>query len=215
MGSCNSGGKGGGFTGRNSTVNPANIVNPTSLISEREGKQIEVDEVLQTSKDILEDFGYVSDDMEIASFKGKDAGTLACFGGDQLIVNRAYFDKARMESAYADCVKEGFHPSQGNKTALQAVVAHELGHGLTDVVGAKMGAKGDSATAILNEAKKSIGYKGAIGNMASKISGYAQYNPREAIAEAFSDVYCNGTKARRESQAIVNVMKKYTKSGGN
>ena len=206
---------GGGFIGKNSTVNPANIVNPTSLISAREGKQTEVDEVLQTSKDILEDFGYVANDMEIASFKGKDASTLACFGGDNLIVNRAYFNKARMESAYADCVKSGFHPSQGNKTALQAVTAHELGHGLTDVVGKKMGAKGDSATAILNEAKKSIGYKGSIGNMASKISGYAQYNPRETIAEAFSDVYCNGTKAHRESQAIVNVMKKYTKSGGN
>jgi hypothetical protein len=48
--------------------------------------------------------------------------------------------------------------------------------------------------------------------MASKISGYAKENARECIAEAFADVYCNGGRAKKESQSIVDVMNKYLKS---
>ena len=47
--------------------------------------------------------------------------------------------------------------------------------------------------------------------MASKISGYAKTNPAETVAEAFCDVYCNGSKARKESKAIVNVIDGYLK----
>lgn len=214
MGSCNSGGKGGsGWTGGNSTLNPADIESTTSLVSAREGQQQEVDEVLQTFKDIKEEYGYIINDIEIATLKGEGATTMAYYDGSNIAVNKSYFDKGKMESAYAGCVESGFHPSQGNKTALQAVASHELGHALTDAVGAKMGAiKGDTANAILKEAKKQGKFKGTVADMAGKISGYAKYNPRECIAEAFADVYCNGKKATKESQAIVNVMNKYLKS---
>ena len=40
--------------------------------------------------------------------------------------------------------------------------------------------------------------------MRSKISGYGRKNNAEAIAEAFCDVYCNGSKATKESKAIVD-----------
>lgn len=206
---------GNGFTGGGSGLNPANIVSTTSLISERERQQTEVDETMQVFKDINDEYGYVIDDVQLATLKGADgATTMAYYDGSNIAINKTYFDKAKMENSYADCVKSGFHPSQGNKTALQAVTSHELGHALTDAVGAKMGAvKGDTATAILKEAKASIGHKGNLGSMAGKISGYAKYNAREAIAEAFADVYCNGKKAHKESQAIVNVMDKYLKGG--
>lgn len=213
MGSCNSGGKGGdGFTGGNSTLNPADIVSTTSLVSAREGNQQEVDEVLQTFRDVAEEYGYIIDDIKLATLQGEGATTMAYYDGSNIAVNQSYFNKARMESAYARCVEEGFHPSQGNKTALQAVASHELGHALTDAVGKKMtGVKGDTATAILKEAKSQIKFKGNLGEMAGKISGYAKFNARETIAEAFSDVYCNGKKANRESVAIVNVINKYLK----
>ena len=97
---------------------------------------------------------------------------------------------------------------------MQAVASHEIGHALTDKVIAKMGSrlgKQDGAEAILKEAQKQAGHKGKLADMAGKISGYAKTNPREAIAEAFADVYCNGKKAHKESQAIVNVMNKYLK----
>ena len=212
MGSCNSGGKGSSWTGGNSTLNPADIVSTTSLVSARELNQQEVDEVLQTFKDIKDEYGYIIDDIQIATLKGDGASTMAYYDGSNIAINQAYFNKAQMEGAYARCVEQGFHPSQGNKTALQAVASHELGHALTDAVGAKMGAiKGDTANAILKEAQKQGKFKGTLADMAGKISGYAKYNPRECIAEAFADVYCNGKKANKESQAIVNVMNKYLK----
>ncbi len=204
---------GSGWTGGNSTLNPADIVSTTSLISAREGKQQEVDETLQTFKDVYDEYGYIiGNDIEIATLKGGGASTMAYYDGSNIAINSSYFDKAKMEGAYAKCVESGFHPSQGKKTALQAVASHELGHALTDAVGAKMGAvKGDTATAILREAKKQGKFKGTVADMAGKISGYAKFNPRECIAEAFSDVYCNGKKATKESQAIVNVMNNYLK----
>lgn len=204
---------GSGWTGGNSTLNPADIVSTTSLISEREGHTQEVDETLQTFKDIADEYGYIIDDIQLAVLKGDGASTMAYYDGSNIAINASYFDKVKMEKAYAQCVADGFHPPQGTKTALQAVASHELGHALTDAVGARMGTiKGDTASAILKEAKKQGKFSGTVADMAGRISGYAQFNPRECIAEAFSDVYCNGGKARKESQAIVSVMNKYLKS---
>lgn len=213
MGSCNSGGKGSSSWsgGGSATVNPMDV---TSLISAREGQQTEVDETLQTFKDITDEYGYIVDDLQLVTLVGDDNKALAYYDGSNIAFNKSYFDKAKMESVYADCVKAGFHPSQGNKTALQAVASHEIGHALTDVAISKMGSslgKQKGAEAILNEAIKNTRHKDVV-KMASKISGYAKHSPREAIAEAFADVYCNGKKARKESQAIVNVMNKYIKS---
>lgn len=214
MGSCNSGGKGGSdWVGGGGSIDSANIIDTTSLISARERNQVEVDEMLQTSKDILEEYGFVAYDFQLATITGSDANTMAYYDGTNIAFNKAYFNKAKMEGAYESCVKSGFHPSQGNKTAIQAVASHELGHALTDVVGSRMrGVKGDTANAILKEAQKQGKFKGTLADMAGKISGYAKYNPRECIAEAFADVYCNGSKAHKESQAIVGVMNKYLKN---
>ena len=191
-----------------------NILETTSLVSAREGKQQEVDETLQTFKDMHDEYGYVAEDLQLAKLDSADAGTLAYYDGSNVAFNESYFNKQLMEGAYANDVKNGFHPSQGNKTALQAVASHELGHALTDKAIAKMGSKygrQDGAEAILREAQKQVGHKGKLADMASKISGYAKESARECIAEAFADVYCNGKKATNESQAIVNTMNKYLK----
>lgn len=191
------------------------ILDTTSLISAREGKRLEVDETLQTFKDMHDEYGYAVDDLQLATLGAQDAGTMAYYDGANIAFNKQYFNKQLMEGAYANDVKSGFHPSQGNKTALQAVASHEIGHALTDKAIAKMGGKlgkQDGATAILKEAQKQAGHKGKLADMASKISGYAKHSPREAIAEAFADVYCNGKKATKESQSIVSVMNKYLKN---
>lgn len=191
----------------------ADIISTTSLVSAREGNQTEVDEVLGTFKDMNDEYGYIADDLHLATMGAKDASVLAYYDGSNVAFNQAFFDKAKMESVYAKCVESGFHPSQGNKTALQAVASHEIGHALTDATIAKMGkslGKKDGAEAILDEARKGTGHKGNPA-MASKISGYAKTSARECIAEAVADVYCNGKKAHKESQAIVNVMNKYLK----
>ena len=194
--------------GSGAGANPANIKNVGDMLSTRETKTAEVDAVLTVSRDMNEQFG-TDVDFILADITGKDSNTMAFYSGNQLGWNRRYFDTKAQEKAYDDCVKSGFHPSRGNKTAMEAVAAHEFGHAVNDKAAAKMGLSFDNAAKrIINEAKKSTSHsRGA--DMAAKISRYALESQAEAIAEAFADVYCNGKRAKSESHAIVNTTKKY------
>ena len=190
-------GKGGG-------VSANDIVSVESLVSKREGMRSEVDAVLSVSRDIYSSFGLEVEDIHIATMKGKGKMVMGYYDGSNIAINKSYFNNKNMENAYSACVKSGFHPSQGKKTALQAVTAHELGHALTDkIVNEK---KMDEKT-IISKASKMTGHGQDHISFASKISGYAKVSNSECIAEAFADVYCNGSKAKKESKAIVDIMK--------
>ena len=191
-----------------------NIISTTSLIS-KEGKPAEINSVLGVLKDVDSQYGTDSQlsDGQLAKLGKKDQGVMAYYDSQgNLAVNEKYFDTKIMNDAYDKCVSSGFHPPRGNKSGLEAVAAHEMGHKLTDAAGVKAGAgswKIDStADKIVNEAASSLGYKNTK-SFVSKISGYAKHNNAEAVAEAFADVYCNGTKARKESRAIVKSLNKY------
>jgi hypothetical protein len=209
-----SGGEGGGNTGGN-----IEVANTTSLVSMRNGDDEEAralaDETLAVFKEVNDEYGTQVADILIAEL-GKGSHTMAYYdAGDNIAINQKYFNSKTMNQAYADCVKSGFHPSNGNKTALQAVVAHELGHALTERVGAKMGKAGffnidKTANTIVRGAMWSTEHKTAA-SFRSAISGYAKRNNAECIAEAFSDVFCNGTKAKKESRAVVKVINDYLK----
>ena len=191
-------------------LKPGDILSTTSLISERERNQQEVDDTLTVLRDIQNQYGTVID-TEVADLK-PGTGTMRYYDGENIAINREYFNTDYMNKAYAEGVASGWHPSNGNKSAMEAVVSHEYGHALTNEVGKAMGVSGidNIATRIVNEARKGSGHKGVV-QMASKISRYATTSNAEAIAEAFSDVYCNGSKAKKESIAIINVMNKYLK----
>jgi len=124
-----------------------------------------------------------------------------------------------MASAYDDCVKKGYHPGRGNKTAEQAVIAHELGHSLTSVAMQKMRSNNfdDVSKKIMKEAQNILSkglkkkkYPGTR-KIATKISEYATSSNAECIAEATADVYCNGSKAKAESKAVVQALKGFMK----
>lgn len=206
----------GGRAGGGGGLNPGDIVSTTSFMSER--GNYDADSLLQAFKDVSDEYGYVVEDIQIATLQGEGQSVLAFYDGFNIAFNESYLKGENMTKAYDACVASGFHPSRGNKTALQAVAAHELGHGLTEAVGKKMGlpALGSkrridaAADAIVSEARKSTGHRGVV-QMARKISTYATHSNTEAIAEAFADVYCNGKKARSESRAIVDVVNKYLK----
>ena len=212
-GASSSGSSRGGATGG---LKLSDIVSTTSLVSAREGKEAEVDQVLSVAKDIEKDFGVSVSDLEIATLKGAGKSTLAYYdAGGNLAYNKAYFNAKTMDKAYDSNVESGFHPSRGNKTGIQAVVAHEMGHALTDEIAKKKG-YGDwqldkASTDIVKQAAKKAGYGNKTSQFTSKISGYASSSHAEALAEAFADYYCNGKKAKKESTAIVNEMKKYFK----
>ena len=182
------------------------------LISMRETKQSEVDSTLEVLRRVNDEYG-VTIDTQVA--KVPDGSTMAYYDGTNIAVSEKYFDSKLMNSAYDECVKDGFHPGRGKYTGMEAVVAHEYGHALTKEVGAKLGLNtlnlNEASAFIVKEARKSTGHRGVV-LMAQKISKYATYSNAEAIAEAFSDVYCNGSKAHKESIAIVNVINKYLKN---
>lgn len=209
MGSCSSGSTE-RYKGK-SSVNPGNIVDERDMIVERGDNTAMVDEVLTVSRDMLKDYPNAPlKQLLIATLKGDDAySTLGYYDGANIAINENYFNPA-MDNAYKECVKQGFHPSNGNKTGLQAVAAHEFGHAITDAVGSKINRPEihDAADFIVNEARKQTKHRGVV-QMASKISRYATANNAETVAEAVCDVYCNGKNAKSESKAIVNVINKY------
>lgn len=193
---------------RGGGLNPNDILDERDMIVERGEKEKEVDEVLTVSRDMLDDYPNASlQQLLIATLKS-GANALGYYDGNNIAINDAYFNAA-MEAAYQECVKTGFHPSSGNKTGIQAVVAHEFGHAINDAAARKLGMNMDQAAdKIVNEARKGTKHRGVV-QMANAISTYATASNAEAIAEAVSDVYCNGAKAKAESQAIVKVLKSY------
>ena len=206
------GGRRGGGTGG---VKPGDILGTSNLLIDTVLDEKTRGEVSKTLKDFQDEYGLEYSNTRIARLKsGSDA--LAYYDGAGIAINSTFLNSKKMNEAYQKCVESGFHPSSGSKTGMEAVVSHELGHALTDMVGSKMGITGinrtnESATAIVNEARKQTKHRGVV-QMASKISGYATHSNAEAVAEAMSDVYCNGKKARTESRAIVDVMNKYLKN---
>ena len=199
----------GGITGG---LSENDILGTTNLLIDTKLDDVTRKEVTKTLKDFQDEYGLSYENTRIAKLKPK-SNALAYYDGDGIAINVKYLNSKKMNDAYQRCVESGFHPKSGSKTGMEAVVAHELGHALTDMTGAKMGVKGGidaSSKAIVNEARKATKHRGVV-QMASKISGYAKQSNAEAIAEAVADVHCNGKKARSESRAIVNVMNKYLK----
>ena len=198
----------GGTTGGGSV----NVLNTDSLLS-ASGKSTEINQVMNAVKSVADDYGVNLYDMRIATLDKKSQSTMAYYDNSgNLAVNENYFNSKKMNDAYDASVKSGFHPSRGNKTGLEAVSAHELGHALSEEVGRKLG-YGDwqldkASNKIIAEAKKQGGFK-SVGAIRKGISGYAQKNNAEAIAEAFADVYCNGNKAKKASKAVVDVLNSY------
>lgn len=197
-------------------LDSGDILSTRSLVSEREEKPALVDQVLGVFKDVNDDYNYIIGDIQIATLNAKGSGVLAYYSRDDtsIAVNDKFFSDA-MENAYQRCVQNGFHPGSGNKTGMEATIAHELGHALTGAAAVKMGLNNvtgfdQAASRIVNEARAQTNHRGVV-QMAAKISVYATESNSEAIAEAYSDVYCNGDKAHAESKAIISVLNKYAK----
>lgn len=200
-------------------VDPKNIVSTEDMISARDGEnQAQVDAVLKVAKDMTDKYGNdvaIEGNFQLAELKGKDSNTLGYYDGNgNIAMNKEYMTSPALNEVYDNSAKSGFHPSRGNKSAVEAVAAHEYGHSLTQNVALKMGPPtptfDEAATRICNEARKTSGHKGNI-KLGAAISKYATVSNAETVAEAISDVYCNGKKASKASKAIVKVIDSYLK----
>lgn len=207
MGGGNSSSSWGGGGGGNAAP-----IDTTSLISAREGKQAEVDQTLSVLRDIEKEYGVTMNDVEIGIFpKGSKVMGYYDPSSGALGMNASYFDAKKIDSAYDKSVQSKYHPPRGNKTGMEAVASHEAGHRLTYVAAEKSGKSPNAFSAkVIEDSATKLRYKNSA-NMAKKISGYATENYKEAIAEAFADVYCNGKNAKKESHTVVNTLKSYLK----
>ncbi|MBQ0165374.1 MAG: hypothetical protein KBS75_09300 [Bacteroidales bacterium] len=185
-------------------------IETTSLISQRERKEAEVDSVLSTLRDVSDQYGVTMNDVEVGVFPpGSSVMGYYDPSTGALGVNGAFFDTQKVNDAYDNCIAQQYHPARGSKSGMEALASHEAGHRLTYVAGEKNSMSGEAiADRVVEEAAKELGYKNSA-RMAKQISGYALTNKKEAIAEAFADVYCNGNNARKESRAIVKKLNSY------
>lgn len=194
-----------------------NIVSSTDVWSYRHNpdNQPFVDQINSSVRDMADDFpGLMNDVSRVDSvvMGGVDkTSTLGFYGSGTVGINSNYTNVDKMNRVYDSAVKSGYHPSRGNKTGVEAVTYHEMGHALTDSIASKMGVKNldQASKKIVNDAYKASGGKGGTKKWAGSISGYAQQNFAECVAEAVSDVYCNGNKANKNSKAIMAQLRKY------
>ena len=186
-------------------------VQTSDLISQREGKQAEVDSVLSVLRDFNNEYG-TQIDTEIGQFpQGSSVmGYYDPLSGN-IGISQSYFDEDRINLAMDQSANARYHPPRGNKTGMEAVTAHEVGHALTAKAQEQMGIGSfdKAANRIVQDAKRNNKVKGSASDMARRISAYAGKNPAEAIAEAVGDVHCNGDNARKESKWIVSELNKH------
>lgn len=205
------GGRGGRRSGKlTGGVNPNDIKGTTNLLIDTDLDEITRGEVTRTLKDFQDKYGLEYNNTRIANMK-PGTGVLAYYDGEGIAINNEYLNSDTMNAVYKKSVESGFHPSNGSKTGMEAVVSHELGHAVNGIIADRMGISLDaSADRIVNEAMKNTKHKN-VSTFQSKISGYAKQSYAETVAEAMADCYCNGKKARSESKAIQKVVDKYMK----
>ena len=160
---------------------------------------------IQNARDAMErEYGNI---VSKANLAVADMGrALGASDGYTVYMSRKYMKNANMTDVMKVAEKEGFHPKLGNKTGVEAVTAHEMGHFLAEQASKKAGI---SQRDIVERASKKIGVK--VNNMAGQISGYARYNYHETIAEASADVFSNGRRASKASKAIMAEIKSILK----
>ena len=185
-----------------------------SLISERETKTREVDNVLTVLRDMADEYGIRTDTR--LSEQGKSTYAYFTPAFDRIVFNDRYFDTQNLNRMYDNDVSQSYHPSRGNKTGLEAIIAHEFGHKITaEASQAQYGTPyrlDEVSQRIVNQAWKNIKANNSTditrkGDFISSISGYARHSAPETVAEAVADVYCNGNNANVGSREIVSVLK--------
>ena len=194
-----------------------NIVDETDVWTyrHREDNEPFVDAINTAARTISDDFSGLMDMVQVvaaAELGGKDKiQTLGYFSGETVAINQNYTNIDKMNRVYDEAIRQKYHPPRGNRTGTEAVTLHELGHALTAYVQKKMHSSSFDAAAqrIVRQAYKALDGKGGTYKWAGGISGYAQQNYAECIAEAVADYYCNGSAAAPESRAIMNVLRKY------
>lgn len=158
-------------------------------------------EIMNTRDAMEQAYGSAVKGIKLAVGTFSDGSALGAYGDDTLYMAEKYVKNEYLTESMKN--SDGYHPSIGNRTGAEAVAAHEIGHRLGEIASRKAGI---SEKDIVERAAKTVGIKTQ--NMAGHISKYARTAYGETIAEACSDVYCNGSKASKASIAITRELKR-------
>lgn len=214
------GGRGAGSGGSGlaaSSGEPINIVSTTDVWSmrNRDNNAPFVDDINRSIGVMQNDFPDVMNtvySVDAAELGGADrTATLGYWSASDgtLALNAYYTDIGRMNAAYD--AGGTHHPGRGDRSAVEAVTYHEMGHALTSNIAQKMGVGSldESSKRIVDDAYAASKGTGGTKKWAGAISRYAQKNYAECVAEAVCDYYCNGRKATEQSRAIMRELRKY------
>ena len=191
---------GGGMENQKSTTTVKSSHPLTDVISTGGGQY--ANEIMNTRDAFEAEYGPAVKQLNLHVGVFSDPSALGAYGGDTLYMAEKNIKNPYLTLSMKMAAKDGFHPSIGDKTGAEAVAAHEIGHRLGEVAAKKAGV---SEKDIVARAAKKTGI--STENMAGHISKYARSNYSETIAEASSDVFCNGEKASRASKAIMAEVK--------
>lgn len=194
------GGGGGGMLNKDSSTTVLSSHPLTDYIGK--GGSLFANEIMNTRDAFEREYGEAAKGIKLHVGTFGDKSALGVYGGDTLYMNERYVTNNNLTEAMRAGAQSGFHPSIGNKSGAAAVAAHEIGHRLGQKAAERAGV---SEKEIVARAAKRMGTR--TNRMAASISGYARTNYSETIAEASSDVFCNGSKASRASIAIMREVK--------
>lgn len=200
MGSGNNGvgAFGEGMEGKDTTTRVKSSHPLTDYIGQGGGEF--ANEIMRTRDAFEAEYGSAVKRINLEAAVFTDKSTLGAYGGDTLYMNEKYIKNKYLTQAMQS--SGGFHPGIGDKTGAEAVAAHEIGHRLGEIAAKRANI---SEKEIVSRAAQKLGLKTE--NMAGHISQYARSNYGETIAEASSDVFCNGRSAAKASQAIMAEIK--------
>ncbi len=193
-----------GMLGRSSSISVKNEQTIVDAIA-KSGAGLYANQIMKARDNMEKEYGNI---ISSANLSVADVGSsaLGAYGQGTVYMSNKYVKNPNMTQAMKQAEKDGFHPAIGDKSGVEAVTSHELGHFLADKACTKAKI---SERELVSRASKRIGVKP--NNMAATISEYARYNYAETIAEASADVYCNGSKASRASIAIMSEIKSILK----
>ena len=177
-----------------------------------------VSEFEQAVHDVLADFGLPDDTVtRINGYmlhvgKSHD-GVAGANGFDEISLNPEFFSDYQKANSISD--SRGYTITGGIKGTATHEVGHVIAHqilkksmpGASNYEIAKARHNEKAEKAIIREAKKRYGSN-------PQISPYGSTRKAEKIAEAVSDVYTNGSKAKPYSKVIVQVMKDMLRRSG-
>ena len=98
------GSRGGKRSSGGGGVNPADIKSTRELVTQRGAMQTEVDEVLTAFSNVYDEYGYVVNEIQLATIGGKSKNTMAYYDGSNIAFNESYFSKAKIEKSYDEVI---------------------------------------------------------------------------------------------------------------